>query len=61
MFRNCLIDNVIMHATSKGCSLGVIQRYLSVYYHITASLDVLKKRKRNLWISGKFKFKLNKS
>ena len=56
MFRNCLIDSVLMDATSKGYSLGVIQRYLSVYYHINASLEVLKKRKRNLWVSGKFKF-----
>ena len=56
MFRDCLIDNVLMDATSKGYNLRVIQRYLSVYYHITASLDALKKRKRNLWISGKFKF-----
>tara|TARA_B110000977_G_C11036721_1_gene477331 strand:+ start:1237 stop:1464 length:228 start_codon:yes stop_codon:yes gene_type:complete len=53
MFRKCIIDQVIIEGSLRGKSLEVIQRYLSIFYSLRASNNVLKKRKRYLWLSGK--------
>tara|TARA_R100000030_G_scaffold95020_2_gene82222 strand:- start:770 stop:994 length:225 start_codon:yes stop_codon:yes gene_type:complete len=55
MFKKCLIDQVIIDGSLRGKSLEVVKKYLKRCYHIEASLDALKKRKRRLWASGKIK------
>ncbi len=53
MFKKCIINQVIIHASLCGKNLFVIQRYLKRFYGITASINSLKNRKRYLWLSGK--------
>lgn len=53
MFKKCIIDQVIIEGSLRGKSLEVVQRYLSMFYGIKAPNNVLKKRKRYLWLSGK--------
>ena len=55
MFRKCVINQVIIHASLCGKNLNVIQRYLQRFYGIKASINSLKNRKRYLWLSGKVK------
>ena len=53
MFKKCLVNQVLIHASLCGKSLFVIQRYLQMYYRIRMSINALKSRKRYLWLSGK--------
>ena len=55
MFKKCLINQVIIHASLCGKNLFVIQRYLQRFYGVKASINTLKNRKRYLWLSGKVK------
>ena len=55
MFKKCLIEQVIIDGSLRGKSLDVIKRHLKKCYHIDVSIDVLKRRKRSLWASGKIK------
>ena len=55
MFKKCIINQVVIHASLCGKNLFVVQRYLRRYYFIRASITALKSRKRYLWLSGKVK------
>jgi len=48
MFRKCIIKSVLIEAQKKKVSLAVVQRYLSIYYGINASMSALIRRKA--WI-----------
>jgi len=53
MFKNCLIDNIIVYCKSKGKSLQVCQRYLKKHYKIKSTLIALKRRFVYLKVKGK--------
>ena len=49
MFKKSIIKEVMKYAHKRNKSLNVVQRYLSIYYNIHASMNVLKKRM--LWFN----------
>lgn len=53
MFKKSIIKEVLKYAHKKNKSLNVVQRYLSIYYNIHASMNVLNKRKLWMKISNK--------
>ncbi len=53
MFKKSIIKEVLKYAHKRNKSLNVVQRYLSMYYNIHATMNVLKKR--NTWIKIKDK------
>ena len=53
MFKDGLINQVVIHASLCNKSIFVIQRYLKRFYNIKVSIKALKRRKRYLWLSGK--------
>lgn len=44
MFKKSIIKEVMKYAHKRNKSLNVVQRYLSIYYNIDASMNVLNKR-----------------
>ena len=53
MFRDGLINQVVIHASLCNKNLFVVQRYLKRFYNVKVSINALKRRKRYLWLSGK--------